>query len=45
MMASYKELAADNQKPKRRAQLSLMHDPRFAPPYYWAPFIVLGDWK
>jgi CHAT domain-containing protein len=29
----------------RRAQLAVMRDPRFAHPYYWAPFIVLGDWK
>lgn len=47
MMAFYKELAAGQSKAEalRRAQLSVMHDPRFAHPYYWAPFIVLGDWK
>ncbi|MFS8084788.1 MAG: hypothetical protein ACMG6H_04095 [Acidobacteriota bacterium] len=28
-----------------RGQLAVMHDPRFAHPYYWAPFVVLGDWK
>jgi hypothetical protein len=47
MMLFYKELAAGQSKGEamRRAQLSVMHDPRFAHPYYWAPFIVLGDWK
>jgi hypothetical protein len=47
MMAFYKEIAAGQSKAEamRRAQLSVMHDPRFAHPYYWAPFIVLGDWK
>lgn len=43
----YKELAAGQPKGEamRRAQLATMSDPRFAHPYYWAPFIVLGDWK
>ena len=47
MMAFYKEISAGQSKAEsmRRAQLSVMHDPRFAHPYYWAPFIVLGDWK
>lgn len=43
----YSELAAGQTKTEamRRAQLAVMHDPRFAHPYYWAPFIVLGDWR
>ncbi len=47
MMVFYKELAAGQSKAEamRRAQLAVMRDPRFAHPYYWAPFIVLGDWK
>jgi CHAT domain-containing protein len=47
MTVFYKELAAGASKAEamRRAQLAVMHDPRFAHPYYWAPFIVLGDWK
>ncbi|MEK6336090.1 MAG: CHAT domain-containing protein [Acidobacteriota bacterium] len=47
MTAFYKEIAAGQSKGEamRRAQLAVMHDPRFAHPYYWAPFIVLGDWK
>ena len=47
MTAFYKEIVAGQSKAEamRRAQLSVMRDPRFAHPYYWAPFIVLGDWK
>ncbi|PYS66934.1 MAG: hypothetical protein DMF73_20535 [Acidobacteria bacterium] len=43
----YKEIVAGQSKAEamRRAQLAVMHDQRFAHPYYWAPFIVLGDWK
>lgn len=47
MMAFYKEISAGQSKAEsmRRAQLAVMRDPRFAHPYYWAPFVVLGDWK
>jgi CHAT domain-containing protein len=43
----YKEMAAGQSKAEalRRAQVATMHDPRFAHPYYWAPFIILGDWR
>jgi CHAT domain-containing protein len=29
----------------RRAQMALMKDPRYVYPYYWAPFILVGDWR
>jgi hypothetical protein len=29
----------------RRAKLRLMHQPRYAHPYYWAAFIPSGDWR
>jgi CHAT domain-containing protein len=47
MQAFYKELLAGQTKAEslRRAQLAVMHDPRFAHPYFWAPFVVLGDWR
>ena len=28
----------------RRAQLKMLADPRYGAPYYWAPFILVGDW-
>ena len=28
----------------RQAQLKLLRDPRFAHPFFWAPFIVVGNW-
>ncbi len=43
----YKQLAAGQPKGEamRRAQLATMSEPRFAHPYYWAPFVILGDWR
>jgi len=29
----------------RNAQITLLKDPRFVYPYYWAPFILVGDWR
>ena len=29
----------------RTAQVALLSDPRYVYPYYWAPFIVVGDWR
>lgn len=29
----------------RTASLSLRSDAKYAHPYYWAPFILLGDWR
>lgn len=28
----------------RQAQLSLLQDPKFQLPYYWAPFVLVGNW-
>lgn len=28
----------------RQAQISLMHQKRYAHPFYWAPFILMGNW-
>ncbi len=28
----------------RQAQLSLMQDPKFRSPYYWSPFVLVGNW-
>jgi CHAT domain-containing protein len=29
----------------RNAQTSLMKDPRYIYPYFWAPFVLVGDWR
>ncbi|MFH0841466.1 MAG: CHAT domain-containing tetratricopeptide repeat protein [Bacteroidota bacterium] len=29
----------------RKAQLTLMSDNKYAHPFYWAPFILIGDWR
>jgi CHAT domain-containing protein len=29
----------------RAAQLALMNDPRWRAPYYWAPFVLQGEWR
>jgi CHAT domain-containing protein len=28
----------------RQAQLELLNDPQYANPYYWAPFVLVGNW-
>ncbi|HBY76662.1 MAG TPA: hypothetical protein DEG47_06595, partial [Cyanobacteria bacterium UBA11148] len=28
----------------RHAQLILLEQPRFRHPYYWAPFVLVGNW-
>jgi CHAT domain-containing protein len=29
----------------RQASLSLMREPTHRHPYYWAPFVLIGDWR
>lgn len=29
----------------RQAQLSLLRNPKYQHPYYWSPFILLGNWQ
>lgn len=29
----------------RQAQLSLLSQPKYSHPFYWAPFILMGNWK
>ena len=47
MLEFYSQLAAG--KPKaaalQSAQLKLMKNPKFSRPLYWAPFILMGDWR
>ena len=28
----------------RQAQLALLNNPKYANPYYWAPFVLVGNW-
>lgn len=39
----------DNEKSKldslRNAQLELLHSKRFKSPFYWAPFVLVDDWR
>ncbi|NJM48817.1 MAG: CHAT domain-containing protein [Alkalinema sp. RU_4_3] len=28
----------------RSAQITLLKDPQYRHPYYWAPFILVGNW-
>jgi len=43
----YAELARGTGRAEalRQAKLRLLHQPRYAHPYYWAPFIPAGDWR
>ncbi len=47
MIKFYQNLA-DNKLTKaeavRRAQLSLLQNPDYSHPYFWAPFILVGNW-
>jgi CHAT domain-containing protein len=47
MVAFYTRLAGGASKPAalRGAQLELMKNPRYTRPLYWAPFVLMGDWR
>lgn len=44
MIEFHRQLVAGASKPEalRRAQLAVRRDPRYAHPFYWAPFMVVG---
>lgn len=47
MVRFYRELArpgTGKAQALQKAQTSLMQDPRFAHPYFWSPFILVGNW-
>jgi CHAT domain-containing protein len=43
----YRELASGASKAAalRGAQLALLNDTRYSHPAYWAPFLMIGDWR
>jgi CHAT domain-containing protein len=44
----YRELLQTGRPPGaalRAAQLSMRGDPRWSAPYYWAGFVLQGDWR
>ena len=47
MTRFYRELGkkTNARESLRVAQLEVMHDPRFAHPFFWAPFDLVGNWR
>jgi CHAT domain-containing protein/tetratricopeptide (TPR) repeat protein len=48
MKRFYKKMLVDNQTPAaalRAAQLSMSKEPRWSAPYYWAGFVIQGEFK
>ena len=48
MVRFYRGMLKEGMRPAaalRAAQIALMNDNRFASPYYWAPFILQGEWR
>ena len=47
MLGYYANLVGgmDKAEALRQAQLATRTDPRWASPYYWAPFALWGDWE
>jgi len=45
MIEFHKRLLAGDSKAEalRQARLALLHDPHYAHPFYWAPFVVVGE--
>jgi CHAT domain-containing protein/Tfp pilus assembly protein PilF len=48
MVRFYKGMLVDKLRPAaalKAAQVSMWKDPRWSAPYYWAPFVLQGEWK
>ncbi len=44
----YRAMWVDGQRPAaalRSAQLAIRQERRWRDPYYWAPFLLQGDWR
>jgi len=48
MQRFYQHMLRDGLRPAdalRRAQLALAAEPRWSAPFFWSPFVLLGDWQ
>jgi CHAT domain-containing protein len=47
MVEFYRQLAAGVSKAEalQSAEVKLLKNPKFARPLYWAPFVLMGDWR
>lgn len=47
MVEFYKQLAAGKSKAEalQAAQIKVMKEPGYHHPYFWAPFVLMGDWR
>jgi CHAT domain-containing protein len=47
MVEFYSQLAAGASKAEalQKADLKLLKNPKFSRPLYWAPFVLMGDWR
>ncbi len=47
MKTFYRELKAGKSKAeaKQLAEIALLKNKETAHPYYWAPFVLMGDWR
>jgi len=47
MVEFYRQLAAGRSKAAalQSAEIKLLKNPKFARPLYWAPFVLMGDWR
>ena len=47
MVEFYRQLAAGLSKAEalQKAELKLLKNPKYSRPLYWAPFVLMGDWR
>jgi CHAT domain-containing protein len=48
MVRFYREMLKEGKPPAaalRAAQLSLMKEKRWSSPFFWAPFVLQGEWR
>jgi CHAT domain-containing protein/predicted negative regulator of RcsB-dependent stress response len=43
--ANLKTKRMDKIESLRKAQIALLNHPQYSHPYYWAPFVLIGDWR